>query len=1031
VCAGLAPTAIGVLTPPPGTALSDQTFAPFDSGATIGAGVTLAGSRPEALSAGATIGPSDAATVISGPRPTSDEAPTGADTELGTGSVGGALGADGSTGPLSVGQAFGWRYHILRLLGIGGMGAVYQAWDAELGVAVAIKVIRTEIMADPRAAAEVERRFKRELLLARQVTHKNVVRIHDLGEIDRVKYITMSYVEGTDLATILRTKGHPPIETVMQIARSIVSGLVAAHTAGVVHRDLKPANIMIDAEDQALIMDFGIANSTGVASMPQAPQVTLPARLRTSATSLQDTMHGAVVGTVQYMAPEQARGETVDQRADIYAFGLILYDLLADRPHEPGRNAIADLKARMQHGLPSVRTVAGQVPEPLDALITRCIQPDAAQRYQTTVELSAALDRLDDQGKLIPIKRTVGLPVAAAAAAALIALSGGFWWYTRPVPVVQHDPVSVVIADFENTTGDATFDRTLEPTFKRALEDVGFISAYDRSGISRTLGVRVPEKLDEAAASQVAINQGLGVVLSGSVERQGDGYAIAVKAAHAVAGGVITTARARASSKDEVMPAAARLISNVRQALGEGKPDSAQMATMVSLSATSLDVVGAYAAAVEASSRGNFEDSLKQADRAVQLDPDFGLGYQLMAIASRNLGRLQDADRYINEALRHLDGMTQRERYTTRGMFYRITGDYQQCVKEYSDLLARFAGDPAALNQLALCSTQLRDIPRALEAIRKLVAILPNRALFRDNLALYAAYAGDFPTAEQESKERPEPDPFAMLATAFAQIGQGQLAEARQSYDQLSRVNAQGASLAVSGLGDLAAHEGLYTEAIQTLERGVTADLAAKNPDRAAAKLVAMANAHLQRGHKAPAVAAAEKAVTTANSVKIRFLAGRTMAEAGEAAKARRLSAELAAETQAEPQAYAKIIEGNVLLEQKDARGAIKVLAEANTLLDTWIGRLDLGRAYLVAEQYPQADSEFDRCLKRRGEALALGLDEEPTYAYFPPTLYYQGRVREALKSTRFADSYRAYLSLRGKSKEDAIAADARKRVGS
>src|SRR3954452_7361989 len=172
-------------------------------------------------------------------------------------SVPGALGTDPSDsaarGPLNSGQAFGHRYHIIRALGVGGMGAVYQAWDAELGVAVAIKVIRPEGMAGPGAAAEVERRFKRELLLARQVTHKNVVRIHDLGEIHGIKYITMSYVEGSDLATTLRHAGQLTPSRALRIARGIVAGLVAAHKAGVVHRDLKPANIMIDSDGEAVI----------------------------------------------------------------------------------------------------------------------------------------------------------------------------------------------------------------------------------------------------------------------------------------------------------------------------------------------------------------------------------------------------------------------------------------------------------------------------------------------------------------------------------------------------------------------------------------------------------------------------------------------------------------------------------------------------------------------------------------------------------------------------------------------------------
>ena len=197
-----------------------------------------------------------------------------------------------ATGPLVPGEAFGVRYHVIRLLGAGGMGAVYQAWDEELGVAVAIKVIKPEVSADPEVAEDLERRFKRELLLARQVTHKNVVRIHDLGDIDGIKYITMPYVQGSDLATVLKKQGKLSVGRALAIARQIASGLGAAHEAGVVHRDLKPENIMIEGEF-AMIMDFGIAKALS---------------------GTERTMAGAVRGTIGYMAPEQARGEDVDQR---------------------------------------------------------------------------------------------------------------------------------------------------------------------------------------------------------------------------------------------------------------------------------------------------------------------------------------------------------------------------------------------------------------------------------------------------------------------------------------------------------------------------------------------------------------------------------------------------------------------------------------------------------------------------------------------------------------------------------------------
>ena len=171
-----------------------------------------------------------------------------------------------------VGQQLGFRYKILKLLGAGGMGAVYQAWDEVLEVVVALKTIRPEVAADPETARMLERRFKQELLLARRVTHKNIVRVHDMGDVGGIKYITMPFLEGEELSVILEREGKLAVPRVMKIARSVASGLVAAHAAGVVHRDLKPANIMVDAEGEGLVMDFGVAGSTDAAKARTAGQ---------------------------------------------------------------------------------------------------------------------------------------------------------------------------------------------------------------------------------------------------------------------------------------------------------------------------------------------------------------------------------------------------------------------------------------------------------------------------------------------------------------------------------------------------------------------------------------------------------------------------------------------------------------------------------------------------------------------------------------------------------------------------------------
>lgn len=912
-------------------------------------------------------------------------------------------------GPLHVGQSFGPRYHIIKLLGAGGMGAVYQAWDAELSVAVALKVIRP----DPRAGAPSkadEKRFKHELLLARQVTHKNVVRIHDLGEIDGIKYITMPFIQGEDLATTLRRDKALPVGMAMQIARQVAAGLDAAHDAGVVHRDLKPANVMITVTEEGIhaeIMDFGI-----------------------SVSSSESTAEG-VIGTLEYMAPEQGEGSAVDGRADIYAFGLIVYEMLTGPRSFVARTPqerLAAMRQRCQDGLPPIAEVDPSIPGPLAQLVTRCLERDPASRFQISRELCAALDALNDDGHLRPQARYLTRRLMLAAAVLVTAMLAGTYAVTRRVmtPPKAHDPVAVVIADFDNQTGDPAFTRTLEPTMKRALEGAAFINAYDRNGLSRTLGVRPPDAMTEAAARSLAVKQGLGVVLSGAITRKGSGYALDVKAVESVSGKVIARASRTAARKEDVVADATRLAAAVRTGLGDDASESSQLFAMQSVSTTSLDVVRLYAAAQEAASSNRFEEARQQALKAVTLDPKFGTGYQVLAVASRNMGDLQDALKYSTTALRYLDGMTDRERLSTRGFYYRMTGDYQQCVKEYGDLIARYAADLVGHNQLALCQSKLRNMRDAVKEMQQTLRILPTRALFRDNLALYSDYAGDFASGEQQARRVGDTDAYATLAIAFAQVGQGDMTQAAETYRRLAGLNALGESLSASGLGDLAAVQGRYGEAIRILGAGAARDAAAGNPDRSAAKIVAMANAELSRGHQAAAIAAARRALAGTTALETRFLAARILAQAGDVMTAKSIADSLTAELQVEPRAYGKIVAGSIALAGGNAVAAVTLLTDANGLLDTWMGHFDLGRAYLAAHALAEADSEFDRTIKRRGEALAVLVDEQPTFSYFPPAYYYQGRVRQGLQSEGFADAYRQYLAFRGTSNEDPLASEVR-----
>ena len=591
---------------------------------------------------------SEAPTVVGGAAigqvPAAADAPTVASTVSQTVAPTGRTdtpAARSSAAPLVVGTDFGARYHIIKLLGVGGMGAVYQAWDKTLEVGVAVKVVRPLTSMDPQEAEAVERRFKRELLLARQVTHRNVVRIHDIGEIDGITYITMPYVQGSDLSTILKRDGRIPVDRALAIMKQVGAGLAAAHQAGVVHRDLKPANIMVDGDGEALIMDFGIARSTEA--------------------GMTMTVGGAVIGTLEYMAPEQARAETVDQRADIYAFGLILNDLLLGRRQGGANTAMAGMMARMQSPPPSLRSVDPAMPAAIDAIITKCLQPDPAARYQQLSEVLADLNQLDENGHpRAGTTSTAGMPAAAPrsrllpwgfAAAVLVIVAGAGWIFrdrlfspgsTGPIG----PPVSLAILPFRNASGDPTLDslganlsqeltaelgqstrvRTVPPDrIRQALKDLHFAANAD---------------LQSADMASIADFTSAKRVLSGSIGRIGDGTRIDATLKN-LESGQVTALTASAPNTGALLAAIADLADKVRAELGKDSRDVARdlKATSWKPSTSSFDALNLYHDGLQLAQQGKHQDAQKRFQSATEKDGNFALAFSALAKLSASSWR--------------------------------------------------------------------------------------------------------------------------------------------------------------------------------------------------------------------------------------------------------------------------------------------------------------------------------------------------------------------------------------------------------
>jgi tetratricopeptide (TPR) repeat protein len=853
----------------------------------------------------------------------------------------------------------------------------------------------------------------------------------------------LELVEGPTLADRIG-RGPIPLDEALPIAKQIAAALEAAHEQGIVHRDLKPANIKVRPDGTVKVLDFGLAKV-------RAGEVVGHALSLLEREAIGGTRSGAILGTTAYMSPEQARGLPVDQQTDVWAFGCVLYEMLSGRSAFGGKTFSDTVAGILEHE-PDWRALPGSTPGPVRELLRQCLRKDLHVRLR---DVTIARQHIEDASTQPRGRRTVVdlLRLAAGAMLGMMIVAAMWWqpWTSGPLieretaspqqyqPASIHEPVTIVIADFRNNTSDPVFDRTLEVTLRRALDEAAFISAFDRSGIGM-LGVR-RDTLDEEAARALAVENGLDVVLSGSIENYGGGYEISVKAVRTVTGQEVAIAIDRASRKEQVLAVVTQLAIAVRRALGDATPPRDQFSALRSVSAGSLEVVRHYGAAAESQSEGRYEEARQHLLNALDLDPRFGPGYQALSIMSRNLGEPEAAEKYIKEALQNLETMTERERLSTRGFYYRLTTDYQQCAKLYAEMTARYPADVVAHNQRALCLLWLRDLSGAVDEVKQAVQILPKRQVLRFNLAALSAYAGDFQAAEREAEMVQPPDEFAMVALAFAQWGQGDLQAATETYQKLADIS-RGASWAASGLAELALYEGRFSEAARLYEQGAAADLASQNQRKAARKFAALAYAQLWRGQKDLAIAAAQKALVHEQTGAIRFLAARAFVQAGAVASARTEAARIslgrfvdegpsgaAGGPAAEPEAYAKIIEAEIALAEDDPRQAIKLLTEANTLADTWLGHFDLGLAYLQVPAFAQADAEFELCLKRRGEAMSLFFDEEPTYGFFPPVFYYQGIAREGLNRAESVESFAEYMSLRGKSTEDPLVLEARRRA--
>jgi len=653
---------------------------------------------------------------------------------------------------LSVGSDFGTRYRIESLLGQGGMGRVYKAFDKQLDRVVAIKVVRQGMM----GSDEALRRFKQELLLASKVSHKNILRIHDMGEVGDVKFISMAYVEGQDLHQILHDTPTLPFDRALNFARQLAEALAAAHAEGVVHRDLKPQNILVGKDDHLYVSDFGLAKSfEDDAGM---------------------TMTGAFMGTPRYMSPEQVEGNPADQRSDIYSYGLILYEMSAGDVPFTGDTTLKLMYQRIQQIPKNPKLINRELPEWFAAVVMRCLERDPTTRYQSATEI--VLDLQGQQSAALSASasatRTVQIQIPALAGKRWIWAVAGFLAVAVvffAIPQTRH--LILGKGAVETTSGVSGIPSLAQGRFVAVLP-------FRVLGDEKSLGY-VADGLNEALSAKLFQLQGLHLAPSSAVERVSDKDPTE-KVARALGSNLIVTGMVQGS------PDNMRIIVNLDDATS-GKRTwsqefsgvtkdllsiedqiSAQLVTALAVNPSNeerahaaerpTENVQAYDLYLHGrdSLRGHDAKNVQAAmdffDQALKQDPGFALAYTGIADASLRMYWLKKDRIWAQKALaaaqeaQQLNGKLP-EVHSILGAVYSATGRYSEAISELKSAISLAPNSDEAYRRLGEAYLSSGDGAQAVQAFQKAIQLNPYFWVDQNSLGNAYFQLGDYPHALQ------------------------------------------------------------------------------------------------------------------------------------------------------------------------------------------------------------------------------------------------------------------------------------------
>ncbi len=654
---------------------------------------------------------------------------------------------------LRPGVLFGGRYEILGVLGQGGMGAVYKARDRELDRLIALKVIRPELATDP----AILQRFKQELILARNITHKNVVRIYDLGEADGIRFISMEYVDGEDLRTLLRRQGKLGAKEAIAVVEQVCRALDCAHSEGVIHRDLKPQNIMRDKHGRIVVMDFGLARSLGDTGLTQT---------------------GAIIGTLEYMSPEQALGSTLDQRSDIFSVGLIFYELLTGKAPYGADTAIASLMKRTREEARSASDVDASVPRSLSAIVGRCLEREPANRYHSAVELLQQLTTWESNPDISPemLSKMIAHPVVHRSRFSLDLPGKSWMWIAGAVLVAVLATFAgrALLRRIGTSSGETAGEMAQGiPSLQQGkyvailpLKQVGDEKAlgYVADGIAEALAAKLfqlkevhltsSDAVEKAMAkdkdkdlplSRLARELGVNLVLQGMVQGNSERLRVTLSLDDATTGKRVWSQEFPGTAGD-VLVLEDQIYATVATALAL-KPSGEEQARVGAHPTENVKAYDLYLQGRNVLRNSHDVDGIRPAvtlfEQAIDKDPNFALAYTGLADSSL---RMYSANKESIWAQKATLSAQQAERLSNNlpevhlslGSVYSATGKYTQAVTELKRALELAPNSEEAYRNLGDAYKASGQSNEAIASYQK--AVGANSYNWLNHLALGKAY---------------------------------------------------------------------------------------------------------------------------------------------------------------------------------------------------------------------------------------------------------------------------------------------------